>query len=189
MSDTTKSAGTAAPRATVDDALELLRDLKSAAELYELGRRTRVVVSGLWAGPGGSALWRRVNLPLGSLDWPAERLAALLAHELVHVRQGITLFGSVDTEREAFIVQCRVELELLNRRRPVPRNEVRRREADLRTLERNPESAKAWILARGPYYGQFPDARPRWWQVRKWWPQVRYALKTAWGNRGAGKAG
>ncbi|MDP3047371.1 MAG: hypothetical protein Q8O07_07830 [Chloroflexota bacterium] len=112
-----------------------------------------------------------------------------MAHELVHVRQGITLFGSIDSEREAYVVQCQVELELLMRQRPVPRNEVRRREADLRTLERSPESAKAWILARGPYYGQFPDTRPRWWQLRRWWPQVRFALKTTWGNRGGGGAG
>jgi hypothetical protein len=189
VTNSAKPAVAVEPRARIEQALDVLRDTQSAGELYELGRRTRVVVSRLWAGAGGSALWRRVNLPPGALEWPAERLAALLAHELVHVRQGITLLGSIDTEREAYIMQCRVELELLNRRRPVPRNEVRRQESDLRTLERSPESAKKWILARGPYYGQFPDARPPWWQVRKWWPQVRYALKTAWGNRGGGRAG
>jgi hypothetical protein len=176
-------------RARIQEALNILRGAKSAEGLYELGQNTRLVVSRLWAGAGGSALLRRVNLPPPALEWPPERLASLLAHELVHVRQGVTIFGSIDSEREAYIVQCRVELELLMRRRPVPRNEVRRREADLRTLERSPESAKKWILARGPYYGQFPDTRPHWWQVRKWWPQVRYALRTEWGKRGGGSTG
>jgi hypothetical protein len=177
------------PGSPVGDALGLLNGLQSATGLFELGKKTRVVVSRVWAGAGGSALWRRVNLPPGALEWPVDRLAAILAHELVHVRQGIMLLGSMDTEREAYIVQCRVEMELLLRQQPVPRNGVRRREADLKALERSPESAKKWILAKGPYYAQFPDAQPQWWQVRRWWPQVRYALKTTWGNRGGGGAG
>jgi hypothetical protein len=182
------ATGTAGPRALTDQALEVLRDLESAPGLYELGRRTRVVVSRLWSGAGGSALWRRVNLPPGALSWPVERLAVLLAHELVHVRQGIVLFGSIDSEREAYIVQSRVELELLSRRKPYPLNEVRRREADLKTLERSAEAAKLWIVARGAYYRQFPDTQPRWWQVRQWWPQVGFAVKSAWANRGGGRA-
>ena len=189
MTNEAKAAVAVEPRPRIDEALNVLGGVQAASGLHELGRHTRVVVSRLWAGAGGSALWRRVNLPPSALEWPPERLAPLLAHELVHVRQGITLFGSIDSEREAYIVQCQVELELLMRQRPVPRNEVRRREADLRTLERSLESAKAWILARGPYYGQFPDTRPRWWQVRRWWPQVRYALGMAWRNRGGGGAG
>ncbi len=188
MTDQGKPASALDARALIDQSLEVLRDVPSAEGLCELGKHTKVVVSRLWAGAGGSALWRRVNLPPWALEWSPERLAPLLAHELVHVRQGITLFGSMDSEREAYIMQCRVEMDLLLRQRPVPRNEIRRREADLRTLERSPESARKWIVARGPYYGQFPDTRPHWWQVGKWWPQVRYALKTAWGNRRTGGA-
>ena len=189
MTDQGKPAEVLDPRARIEQALEVLRDVPSAEGLCELGQQTRVVVSRLWAGRRGSALWRRVNLPAWAVEWPPERLAPLLAHELVHVRQGITLFGSMDSEREAYIMQCRVEMDLLLRQRPVPRNEVRRREADLRNLEKSPEAAKAWIVARGPYYSQFPDTRPRWWQVRRWWPQVRYALTTAWSNRRTGGAG
>jgi hypothetical protein len=189
VTNSTKASVNVEPRARIDQALDVLRDMPSAGELYELGRRTRVVVSRTWAGAGGSALLRRVNLPPSALEWSTERLASLLAHELVHVRQGITLFGSLDTEREAFIVQCKVELELMSRGRPAPHNEIKRREADLRTLERSPESAKKWILAKGPYYDKFPDTRPHWWQVRLWWPQVRYALTTAWSNRRAGGQG
>lgn len=189
MTSEEKASGSAESRARIGEALKVLGGLQSADGLSELGHRTGVVVSRFWAGAGGSALLRRVNLPPGALDWPLDRLAAILAHELVHVRQGITIFGSIDTEREAYIVQCRVEMELLLRQSPVPRNEIRRREADLKTLERSPEAAKKWILARGPYYGQFPDTQPHWWQVRKWWPQARFALKTAWGNRGGGRAG
>jgi hypothetical protein len=184
-----KSVGVGQSRARVDEALRVLDGIQAANGLGELSRHTHVVVSRLWAGAGGSALWRRVNLRPEAVEWPPERLASLLAHELVHVRQGVLLFGSIDSEREAFIVQCRVDLELLGRQRPVPLNEVRRREADLRALERSPESAKKWILARGPYYSQFPDTQPHWWQVRRWWPQVGYALRTAWGNRGGGRAG
>ncbi len=189
MTQRGKPAAALESRARIDRAFEVLRDLPSAKGLFELGQHTRVVVSRLWAGAGGSALWRRVNLPPWSLEWPAERLAPLLAHELVHVRQGITLFGSIDSEREAYVTQCRVELDLLLRQRPVPRNEVRRREADLRNLEKSPETAKAWILTRGPYYSQFPDRQPRWWQVRRWWPQARYALKMVWESRSGGRAG
>jgi hypothetical protein len=171
-------------------ALATLSTVSAAEGLADLALHTRIVVSPLWAGVGGSAIFRRVNLPPRALDLPIWQLASLLAHELVHVRQGIRFFGSIDTEREAFLVQRRVELELLGRQNPLPLDEIWHRQNDLKVLERSFESAKAWIVSQGPSYARFPDEQPRWWQVSRWWPQVAYALRTAWDTqrRGGGAA-
>lgn len=170
----------------VGQALGLLKGLRAAKGIEELGGRTRIVVSPLWAGAGGSAVFNRVNLPNWALDAPRWHLAAILAHELVHVRQGIRFFGSIDTEREAFVVQRKVEIELLKRERPQPAADIARRQEDIRVLESGFAEARAWIIRQGPMYTWFPDRQPRWWQVTRWWPQVWQALKFAIGGRRSG---
>ena len=175
----------------LDSALGALKELQSAPGLYELACKTKIGISKLWAGAGGSALFHRVWLPPWALgdNCSLYELTWRLAHELTHVKQGILFFGSLDTEREAYIVQCRVQAELLKRQRPVPRQELARVEAGLRALQGGSASAKFWILRQGPYYANFPDTQPRLWQVNKWWPQVAYAVRAARGHRPATKPG
>lgn len=160
-------------------ALEILQGLQSASDLYNLARRTRIVVSKFWGGPGGSALLGRVNLPPWVRDCSAEQLVPLLVHELTHVQQGVFLFGSIAVEREAFIRQRRSEIELLQRKQPLPKELIARKKAELAILEGNFASAKAFITGLAPYYAHFPDTPPKWWQIHKWWPQVAFALKMA----------
>jgi hypothetical protein len=114
---------------------------------------------------------------LGLPDW---QLAGLLAHELVHVRQGIRFFGDLQSEREAFATQRRVELALLAVRCPGAEADRERLSADLAALEAGWESARDWILRQSPVYATFPEAPPRPWQVWRWWPQVRFAARAAW---------
>lgn len=160
-------------------ALEILRGLRSASDLYGLAQRTRIVISKLWAGPGGSALFGRVNLPPWARDCPVEQLVPLLVHELTHVQQGVFLFGSIAAEREAFIRQRRSEIELLQRKQPPPEEQIASKMAELAILEEDFALAKAFIAGLAPYYANFPDTLPRWWQIHKWWPQVAFALKMA----------
>jgi hypothetical protein len=172
MAETTKTQG------KIEDALETLAGLDSAGDLYVLARQTSIDISKLWAGKGGSALFRRVWLPPWVRDDACSiyELTWRVAHELMHVQQGIFVFGSLESEREAYITQCRVQLEMLQRQIPAPRDEIVAVGADLRTLESSFAAAKVWILKEGPYYAYFPDAQPRFWQVTEWWPQVWHAL-------------
>lgn len=170
------------------EALDILKGLQAAPGLYDLAQSTQIVVSKLWAGAGGSALLGRVNLPPWATECPVPQLACLLAHELTHVRQGIFFFGSMDTEREAFITQWRAEIELLKQQKPLPKAEIARKEAELEKLESSFESARAFIVSLAPYYATFPDRQPKWWEVDKWWPQAAYAIQMSGGNKGAGGA-
>jgi hypothetical protein len=166
----------------IAEALGLLRDSPAAGDLWTLAVKTPVVVSDLWAGPGASALWRRVYLSRRTMDLQTEDLAALLAHELVHVRQGIWFYSSIEAEREAYLVQTRVLLGLLGHRVPPPEAEIAAAQADLQALQTN-SRARAWIVARGPSYRWFPERQPRIWQVTQWWPQVREAVLRSWRKR------
>ena len=94
--------------------------------------------------------------------------------------------GSIDTEREAYIVQRKVEIELLKRQSPRPTEEIERRQDDIRVLESGFGPARDWILKQGPMYARFPDELPRWWQVTRWWPQVGHAIRLALGSRRSG---
>lgn len=170
----------ASSRSRVGQALELLKSLQAAKGLHELGVKSSVVVSDLWAGPGGSAVLGRVNLSVAALRLPDWQLAALLAHELVHVRQGIRFFGDLRSEREAYVMQRRVELALLAGQGPDAESDRQQRLADLAALEGSWESARDWIRRQSPVYASFPDAPPRPWQVWRWWPQVRFAALAAW---------
>ena len=167
----------------IEQALGALTGARAAKGIVELGSRTSIVVSPLWAGAGGSAVFNRVNLPRWAMDAPRWQLAALVAHELVHVRQGIRFFGSIDTEREAYIVQRKVEIELLKRQKPQPENEILCRQDDIRVLESGFGPAREWICKQGPLYARFPDELPKWWQVTRWWPQVGHAIRLAVGGR------
>ncbi len=172
----------ASSQRSLDHALALLKGLTPAKGLYELGRRTTVAVSALLAGPGGSAVLGRVNLAPAVLGLPDWQLAGMLAHELVHVRQGIRFFGDLQSECEAFATQRRVELAILAERGSEVEAERQRLTADLAALESGSDSARAWVLRQSAVYATFPDVPPRPWQVRRWWPQVRFAVGAALGR-------
>ena len=150
---------------------------------YLRTRRVQVVFSDALGGPGGTAWfgWR--------VYFPTSMRAYLepdrLVHELVHTTQGPYLWGSLENERGAYIVQHRYLAEAAVE--PTSRDF----HMDIVTmLQRGGPQAYGWIQNLGPYYQHFAANHPKPWQVRAWLPQARYALSVAvsGGNRDVRRA-
>ena len=143
---------------------------------YMRARRIQVVFNDSLGGPGGTAWlgWR--------IFFPTSMRSSLepdrLVHELVHTTQGPYLWGSLENERGAYIVQYRYLAE-------TARDDGGRAFylGIVTRLQASDESAYDWIRERGPYYAHFATHHPKIWQANLWLPQVRYALAVA-GARG-----
>ena len=135
--------------------------------------RIGVVFNSTLGGPGGTTWlgWR--------IYFPASMRTYLepdrLVHELVHTTQAPYLFGSLEHERAAYIVQYQYLASVtgsppsLDFYMDVVRN-----------LQTGGDAAYDWIRERGPYYHSFPVENPRLRDVRAWAPQVRYAVSVSW---------
>lgn len=157
--------------AVVQTALHSLEQTPVGRQIAEWERQRQVPIlfSNLLGGPGGAAWFGHF------VAFPAYMQHSLepdrLAHELVHCQQGWYIFGCLAHEREAYLVQYRILLE--NETDPGRRQYF---QGVLDKLSRGGDAAYEWIKTQGPYYKTFPVENPRLWEVRKWWPQVAYAL-------------
>lgn len=155
----------------VQTALNKLEQNPLGRQIAEWQRQVRVPIlfNNLLGGPGGTAWFGRFIAFPESMKQYLE--PDRLAHELVHCQQGFYIFGSLEHEREAYLVQYRILLE--NETDPGRRQYF---QEVLAKLARGGQEAYDWIRTQGPYYQTFPIDNPRLWQVSRWWPQVRYAL-------------
>ncbi len=154
----------------VETALQSLEETDLGGQLARWARETnqRIRFSNLLGGPGGAAWFLSIYFPRSMMAYlEPDRLA----HELVHRRQGANLFGCLEYEREAYLIQyrCRLEMNVYQ----AAREETER---VISLLEAGGEAAYEWIKTQGDYYKTFPIHPPRIWEVTKWWPQVRYGL-------------
>lgn len=172
------------PQAVVD-ALAVLDQtaLGHAWAEYLRASQIQVVFNDALGGPGGT-VWLG-----GWVFFPTSMRYTLepdrLVHELVHTTQGPYLFGTLENERGAYLVQYRYLAEATDR--PDHRDWYM---SIVNKLMRPTDEAYDFIRQQGPYYRSFPAEHPGLWQVRQWWPEVRYALSVA-GSRTRGdvKAG
>jgi hypothetical protein len=134
--------------------------------------RIQIAFHDALGGPGGTTwLGWRVVFPNSMRTYlEPDRLV----HELVHTTQGPYIFGSLEHERAAYIVQYRYLAETADARH------ARDFYHDIAAnLQRGGDEAYAWVKEQGPYYHAFPIENPKLWQVRQWAPQVAYALNVA----------
>lgn len=169
----------------VMDALAILDNSPTGRAWAEYLRASRVevVFNDALGGPGGTAWFGwRICFPTSM----RQRLEPdRLVHELVHTTQGPYLWGSLENERGAYIVQHRYLAEAAVE--PVSRDV----HMDIvAMLQRGGPEAYGWIQNLGPYYQHFAVNHPKPWQVRAWLPQARYALAVATlgGNRDVRRA-
>ncbi len=158
----------------VVDALGILDQsaLGKAWADYLRQSRIQVVFSDTLGGPGGTTwLGKRIFFPTSMKTYlEPDRLV----HELVHTTQAPYVFGSLEHERGAYIVQYRYLAEVQDDRR------VRDLYLDVvSNLLRGDDDAYDWVKKQGPYYHSFPIDNPKLWQVKAWTPQVKYALSVS----------
>jgi hypothetical protein len=158
------------PQAVVD-ALDVLDNTALGHAWANYLRRSRIQIMfyDSLGGPGGTAWFgRRIFFPRSMLTYlEPDRLV----HELVHTTQGPYLFGALEHERAAYIVQYRYLAETMDQ--PSARDFY----LDIVSgLHKGGQEAYDWVRQQGPYYHHFPIDNPMPWQVDKWWPQVKYAV-------------
>lgn len=154
----------------IEEALQALEATELGDQLARWARDTnqRIRFNNLLGGAGGAAWFLSIYFPRSMMKYlEPDRLA----HELVHRQQGAHLFGCLEHEREAYLIQyrCRLELDMYQ----AVREETER---VIGLLEAGGEVAYEWIKTQGDYYKTFPPYPPKIWEMSKWWPQVRYGL-------------
>lgn len=161
------------PQAVVD-ALDVLDNTALGHAWADYLRQSgiQIVFQDALGGPGGTTwLGQRIYFPRSMTAYlEPDRLV----HELVHTTQGPYLFGALEHERGAYIVQYRYLAE--TRDDPAGRDfymDV------VRSLHKGDEAAYDWVRQQGPYYHSFPIENPMPWQVKQWWPQVKYAFSVS----------
>jgi len=170
-------------RETAKEAQELRRTLRGVLQRIQdtdagraaMARVRPIIFAGRLPGQWWGALtWRPLILVNPSLAGNAESLMDALAHEYGHclfqVSIGSRIVDSLEQERTAEHLKASIWVERRGREDP---------EYDKQAgwiLEQPLESVYERIRGWGSFYARLPEQQPRWYEVKKWWPVIRYWL-------------
>lgn len=167
------------PQAVVD-ALAVLDQTAFGHAWAEYLRRSkvRVVFHDALGGPGGTVWFGwRIFFPTSMQKYlEPDRLL----HELVHTTQGPYIWGTLENERGAYRLQYRYLAEATD----IPDHRAYYM-GIANKLSRPTDEAYEWIREQGPYYRTFPPDHPKIWQVKLWWPEIKYVFTVS-GSRARG---
>jgi hypothetical protein len=162
-------------RAQVEQAIEVLRSTEEGSALMSVRRPIIAVLRVPRQFWGALAFWPFILVSPGYLDRPPEAIASTLAHEYGHLRQQRYPLEWVDSVEQEYVAEqagARFRSQYTHAHPGAWNLEA---EEVWLSPEREAEAFQR-IRGWGKFYAILPERNPRWYQVKQYWPIVRFWL-------------